>query len=264
MDYFTRALIEAVLAGALAGLVGVLVVLRDRAFFTMSLTHASFPGAVIAAILGVSVPLGAAATAVALVIVATLIGRVPSQGSAVASGIMLTGGFALGALAGSLSPVPISVDSFLTGSILATDTAQLVLTSVVLAVVIAALAIFGRMLLFATFDARGFATAGGRPAAAELLSLSLIALTVVAIMPVIGAILAVALIVAPAAAARRLVRGIGGMLIVAPLLGIVVSVAGLFASRAFSISAGGAITVLAAVVFGLAQLVPRRHVAVIR
>lgn len=259
LDYFTRALLEAVLAGALAGLVGVLVVLRGRAFFTMSLTHATFPGAVLAAILGVSIPLGAAATAVALVLIATLIGRIPTQGSAVASGIMLTAGFAVGSFAETAAHVPIDVGSFLTGTILATTTADLGLTAAVLVVAIVVIAVYGRHLLFASFDETGFRAAGLKPARAEAVSLALIAATVVAIMPALGAILAVGLIVAPAAAARRLVRSATTMLWVAPIIGIACAVAGLLVSRAWSVSAGGAITLIAAAVVGLAHLVPQRR-----
>lgn len=260
MDFFTRALIEAVLAGALAGLVGALVVLRDRAFFTMALTHATFPGAVIAGLLGVAIPLGAAATAIALVAVATLIGRMPTQGSAVASGVMLTGGFALGALAQSLAPSRVDVESFLTGSILATDVGGLLLTAGMLTATIAALAVFGRHMLFATFDPAGYEAAGLRPARVEALTLTLIAGTVVVLMPVVGAILAVGLIVAPAAAARRLTSSVPALFALAPAIGVVVAIGGLLASRAWSVSAGGAITLLAAAVFAVAQLAPRSRV----
>lgn len=259
LDYLTRALLEAVLAGALAGLVGVLVVLRGRAFFTMSLTHATFPGAVLAVILGISIPLGAAATAVALVLVATLIGRIPTQGSAVASGIMLTAGFAVGSFTETATLVPIDVGSFLTGTILATTTADLWLTAAVLGVALVVLAVYGKHLLFASFDEGGFRAARLKPARAEAVSLALIAATVMAIMPALGAILAVGLIVAPAAAARRLVRSATTMLWLAPFIGIACAVAGLLVSRAWSVSAGGAITLIAAAVVGLAHLVPQRR-----
>lgn len=92
----------------------------------------------------------------------------------------------------------------------------------------------------------------------ELLSLGLIAATVVVIMPVVGSILAVALIVAPAAAARRLAPSPAWMLVASPAIAVVVAVAGLWISRSWSISPGGAITLLAAAAFGLAQLVPGR------
>ena len=128
MGFLERAIIEAILAGAVAGLVGTFVVLRRRAFFTTALTHATFPGAVLAAVLGVSVVLGAAAFSVLLVALMTLIARVRDQGAQVAAGVVLTFGFALGALLQSANPsLPISVESYLVGSILTVGFEQLLL-----------------------------------------------------------------------------------------------------------------------------------------
>lgn len=259
MDYFSFAVVEAVLAGALAGLTGVLVVLRQRAFFTMALTHATFPGAVVAVMLGIAAPIGAAVAAVALIGVAALVGRVRSQGSATASGIMLTLGFALGSLGQSLAHGPVDVESMLTGSILATDGGQVALTAVVLALVAALWLLAGRRLVFDSFDRGGAAAAGLSPLGTEVLALAGIAATVVTIQPVVGAILGVALVVAPAAAARRLVGSVGGMLWLAPVLGAASGVAGLWVSRSFGVSAGGAITLVAALVFAATLLVPQHR-----
>lgn len=254
LDFFSRALLEVTLAGALAGLVGVLVVLRERAFFTMSLTHATFPGAVAAAMLGVSIPLGAAVAAVALVAIAVGIGRIRSQGPAVASGIMLTAGFALGALLQSLSALAIDVESFLIGQVLAVSGADIALTATLLAVAIVVWALAGPHLVFSSADEGGYRRAGLRPWIPEALALALIAATVVAIMPVVGAILGVALIVAPAAAARLVVRDWRAMLVVAPLIAIASGVLGLLASRWLELAAGGAIALVAAAFYGLAWI----------
>ncbi|WP_306233474.1 metal ABC transporter permease [Agrococcus beijingensis] len=254
LGFFELAMVEVVLAGGLAGLVGVLVVLRERAFFTMSLTHATFPGAVAAAMLGVSVPLGAAVAAVALVAVAVGIGRIRSQGPAVASGVMLTAGFALGAMLQSLTPLPIDVESFLVGQVLAVTEADLALTGAMLVLAAGVWAVAGRHLVFSSVDEPGYRRAGLRPWVPEAVSLALMAATVVAIMPVVGAILGVALIVAPAAAARLLVRDFRWMLLLAPAIGILSGVAGLLASRWLDAAAGGAIALVAAACYGLAWL----------
>lgn len=259
MDYFTRALLEAVLAGALGGLVGVIVVVRGRAFFTMSLTHATFPGAVAAVLLGIPPVLGAAAASLGLVGIAGAIGRMRAQGASVASGIMLTTGFALGMLLQSVSTTSVNVESFLIGSILATNTAQLLLTGSVLAASVVLLVLFGRRILFESFDPAGYRAAGQRPMVIEVLVLLMIAATVVTLMPVVGAILAVSLIVAPAAAAQHLTRSTTGMFFVAPAIGIASGVAGLLASRAFEVSAGGAIALTATGLYLLA-LVPWRRI----
>ncbi|ROR65658.1 metal ABC transporter permease [Agrococcus jenensis] len=255
LDFFALAMLEVVLAGALAGIVGVLVVLRERAFFTMSLTHATFPGAVAAAMLGGSVPIGAAVAAVALIAVAVGIGRIRSQGPAVASGVMLTAGFALGALLQSLAPLAIDVESFLVGQVLAVTGADVGLTAVLLVAAAAVWALAGRHLVFSSADEAGYRRAGMRPWIPETVSLALIAGTVVAIMPVVGAILGVALIVAPAAAARLVVRDWRWMLVLAPAIGITSGVVGLLASRWLDLAAGGAIALVAALLYGAAWLV---------
>ncbi|MCR8671738.1 metal ABC transporter permease, partial [Agrococcus sp. HG114] len=255
LDFFSLAMLEVVLAGALAGVVGVLVVLRERAFFTMSLTHATFPGAVVAAMLGGSIPLGAAVAAVALVAVAVGIGRIRSQGPAVASGVMLTAGFALGALLQSLSPLAIDVESFLVGQVLAVTGADIALTGVLLGAAVVVWAVAGRHLVFSSADEAGYRRAGLRPWVPEAVSLAMIAATVVAIMPVVGAILGVALIVAPAAAARLVVRDWRAMLVLAPLIAVASGVLGLLASRWLELAAGGAIALVAAAFYALAWLV---------
>ena len=258
MDYFTRALIEALLAGALGGLVGVIVVIRGRAFFTMSLTHATFPGAVAAVLLGISPVLGAAAASLGLVGIASGIGRMRAQGASVASGIMLTTGFALGMFLQSVSATTVNIESFLTGSILATSQAQLGLTAVVLAVSALLLVLYGRRIVFESFDSAGYRATGRSPVAVEVLVLLMIAATVVTLMPVVGAILAVALIVAPPAAAKQLTRSVTGMFLIAPVIGAISGVVGLLLSRSFEVSAGGAIALTAAVAYLLSLALRKR------
>lgn len=258
MGFFERALLEAVLAGGVAGLVGTFVVLRRRAFFTTALTHATFPGAVVAAVLGVSVVLGAAVFSVLLVALMTLISRVRDQGAQVAAGVVLTFGFALGALLQSANPsLPISVESFLVGSILTVGWGDITLTAIMFAIAAVVILLSGRHLVFSTVDELGYRAAGYRPWVAEATIVALIAGTVVVIMPAIGAILAIALIVGPAVAARQLVSSTNAVLLLAPVIGAASAVAGVFLSRAFSIAAGGAITVVIALVVGACVLVGR-------
>jgi zinc/manganese transport system permease protein len=254
MDYFEKALLAAVVIGTLSGLVGTLVVLRRSIFFAQALTHATFPGAVAAAVLGVSIPLGAVLASIAIVGVMTLIGRVRRQGSQVASGVVLTAGFALGVLLQSLNPaLPVHVDSFLVGSILTVTTMDVALAGGVLLVALLAIVFLGKEILFSTFDRTGYRAAGYREWPIELLSLALITATVVTAMPAVGAILAIALIAAPAAAARLLARSPWQIFLAAPVLGAVAGISGVFLSRAVDIAAGPAIA-LTATVFFLAAL----------
>jgi zinc/manganese transport system permease protein len=253
MDYFEKALLAAGVIGALCGLVGVLVVLRRRTFFAQALTHATFPGAVAATIIGISIPLGAALASIAIVGIMALIGRVKRQGSQVASGILLTAGFALGVLLQSLNPsLPVQVDSYLVGSILTVTTGDVALAGGVLVVAVVVIVLLGKEILFSTFDSNGYRAAGYREWPIELLSLALITATVVTAMPAVGAILAIALIAAPAATARLLARTAAQIVIAAPLLGAAAGLAGVFLSRLLDIAAGPAIALTAAAFFLLA------------
>lgn len=253
LGFFERALIEGVLAGALAGLVGTLVVLRKRAFFTTALTHATFPGAVLAAVLGVSVVLGAAVFSILLVALMTAIARFRGQGGQVAAGVVLTFGFALGAIVQAANPsLPISVESFLVGSILTVGWDDVLLTALVLVIAALTLALRGRHIVFATVDELGYRAAGFRPWVAEAITVTLIAMTVVAIMPAIGAILAISLVVGPAAAARALVGSTTAVFALAPVIGALAAVLGVVLSRALAISAGGTIALVVAAIVGLA------------
>jgi zinc/manganese transport system permease protein len=253
MGYFDLALIAAVVIGALSGLVGTLVVLRRRVFFAQALTHATFPGAVGAAMLGVSVPLGAAVASVAIVGVMGLVQRVRRQGSQVASGIVLTAGFALGVLLQALNPsLPVNVDSFLVGSILTVSTGDVVLAGGVLVIALLVLILLGKEIMFSTFDVAGFRAAGYREWPIELLCLALVTATVVTSMPAVGAILAIALIAAPAAAAQLLGRTTKQIFLLAPVLGAISGITGVLLSRAVNVAAGPAITLTAAAIFLIA------------
>lgn len=253
MGYFERALLAAVVIGAGAGFVGALVVLRRRTFFAQALTHATYPGAVAAAAIGVSVPLGAAVASVVIVAVMAGIARVRRQGAQVAAGIVLTGGFAAGALMQAAMPgLPVRADSLLVGSILTVTTGDILLAASIALLAIVAVAALGKEIAFSTFDPAGFRAAGYREWPVELLVLALTAATVVSSLPAVGAILAIALIAAPAAAARLIVPTFGGILVAAPVIGAASGIVGVLASRAFAFAAGPCIAIAATCFFLLA------------
>lgn len=266
MDYFGQALLAGAVVGALCGLVGVLVLLRRRVFYTMALTHATFPGGVAAAMLGVNVVLGAGAMGVALVALMAWLSTIRRQGRQVAAGVILSLGYALGMLLYSLAPaMPVKVDAFLTGSILAIPPENLLALELLLGVVVLVYLAIGKELLFSTFDRRGFQAAGYSEPLLDAVVLALITATVVVAMPAIGSILAIAMIAAPAAAAQLLTRRVLPMLGLAVGLGIAAAMLGLLASRHLGLAAGGAMALAAALLFllalGWSRLRPARRSA---
>jgi len=253
MSYFERAVIVIILVGALAGLAGVLVVLRKRVLFAQALTHATFPGAIIATILGASLQVGALIACISLAVILTFLSRIRGQGTQAASGVMLTAGFAAGVLLQAMNPsIPIQIDSFLFGSILSATWVDGLVAGVSLLAVIVTMLIWGKQILFFLFDAEAFAATGAKPWLMDAALLLITTVAVVAAMPAAGAILAIALIAAPAAAARYFTDKITVMFWLSPCLGALAGVAGLLISRWLGVSAGASIALVSATIFFIA------------
>ena len=169
-DILRLPLLEAILVGALGGLVGCLAVLHQRIFFTESVTHATFPGAVLGVVCAVPLVTGLgtverhtvlslclfAGAAIMCIPMAWLmhqLARIPGQSSQAAAGIVLTLGFALGYfLVKWFQPLPLRIESFLTGSVLNVQAADVIAAAVILLIAIAITAAEGRKLVFYAFD----------------------------------------------------------------------------------------------------------------
>lgn len=260
MSYLALAALELVLLGLLAGVAGTLIVLRSRSFFAVALSHATFPGGVVFAILGWNLLVGQALFAALLVLLMGAVARVPGrvQGGQISSGIVLALGFALGTLLASANPgLGVPVEALLVGSPLGVAPSDVAVTAAVLAVSLVVTLLFARRIVFHTFDPLGFVAAGFRVAPVEFVVSGVIAASVVAAMPAVGAILGVAILIAPAAAARELAPSIGWIPPLAAILGVLSGLLGLWASREFSIAAGGAIGLSATLVYVLALAVAR-------
>ncbi|WP_125100407.1 metal ABC transporter permease [Leucobacter chromiireducens] len=256
MSYFALAALELTLLGVLAGLAGSLIVLRRRSFFAVALSHATFPGGVVFAIAGWNLLLGQALFALVLVLLMTLLGRLPGQGRQVTSGVVLSFGFALGTLLTSLNPgLGIPVEALLVGSPLSVSTGDVTATAAVLLATAAVLALTGRRILFHTFDPVGFTAAGFRSWPIELTVTAVIAAAVVVAMPAVGAILGVAVLIGPAAAARALTDRLGWIPPLAALIGVAGGLGGLWLSRELGIAAGGAVGLTITALFLAAVLV---------
>lgn len=253
MSYFALAALELGLLGLISGLAGTLIVLRRRSFFAVALSHATFPGGVVFAIAGWNLLLGQALFALVLVLMMTLLSRIPGQGRQVTSGVVLSFGFALGALLASLNPgLGVPVEALLVGSPLGVTVGDVTATAVVLVVVLAVLALSWRRILFHTFDPVGYAAAGYRAWSVEFVVTAVVAAAVVVAMPAVGAILGVAVLIGPAATARVLVSRLEWIPPVAAVIGIAGGLVGLWISREFGVAAGGSVGLVITAMFLLA------------
>ncbi|MFI1990847.1 metal ABC transporter permease [Actinoplanes sp. NPDC020271] len=257
-DALHRATAEVILVGLLAGLIGVQVVLRRLSFFTMALTHATFPGVVAASIIGVNILIGGAVAGAAVALGVAALTRRRGQDAAAATGVVLSAGFALGAaLVATQSGFSRDLSSFLVGSILTVTVQDLITTLVALVVAGLVLTLAARPLLLVGFD-RTAARAAGLPTGAwDVVLLLTIEVVVVTLVPAAGTILALSLIVAPAAAARLWTDRLPVMTVLAVVFAVGSGLAGLWASGRFDIAAGAGISLTATAVLLVSWAVTR-------
>lgn len=245
-DLLRRALLEAVLVGALCGAAGVHVVLRRLPFFAVAVSHAALPGVVVASVVGLSVFLGSALASLVLVFAVALLGSARRLDSSTATGVALAGAFAVGVLVQSSRPgASKDLAAFLVGSILTVQANDLVLSAVVAASIGLVLAAFHKELVLGAFDPEGAASMGYRPLWLDITVLSVVAFTVATSVAAVGTILVVALLVTPALAARVWVERVGPMIAIAALIGAVSGVVGLAASEQWRVAAGASIALAA-------------------
>ncbi|GAA0559083.1 zinc ABC transporter permease AztB [Paractinoplanes ferrugineus] len=257
-DALHRATVEVLLAGALAGLVGVQVVLRRLSFFTMALTHATFPGVVAASIIGVNIMIGGIAAGGIIALGVAALSRRRGQNAAAATGVLLSAGFALGTgLVATQSGFSRDLSSFLVGSILTVGPADLVGTLAVLIVVATVLLVCRRPLTFTGFDRTGARSAGFATGVWDVVLLLTIEIVVVTIVPAVGTILALALIVAPAAAARAWSTRLGVLTALAVVFGAASGLGGLYLSLRWNIAAGASITLTATALLAASLILSR-------
>jgi manganese/iron transport system permease protein len=239
---FRRAVLEAVLIGAIAGVVGVHVVLRRLPFFVVAMSHATFPGVVIASVVGFSLFLGG--TMFGFVVVAAILvlgaNRVLDESSAI--GVVLAGSFALGVLILSARPASSrDLSAFLVGSVLTVTRSDIVTTLVVGAGVLLVLGLLHKELVLGAFDPTHAGALGYRTWLLDASVLAGVTVTMVTAVPAVGTLLAVALLTVPGLTARLWSDRIGPTMIIAALVGALSGVIGLCAAAIWSIAAGGAI-----------------------
>jgi len=255
-----RALLEAVMVGGLCGVVGVHVLLRRLPFFTMALGHATFPGVVLAALLGVNLFLGAGLFGALVVVLVAALGARERVDDTSAVGVVLAGAFAFGVLLLSAQAgFAKDLTAYLVGSIVTVQPADLATTAAVAAAVLAVLAALHKELVLGAFDRSGLAALGYPVLALDVALLLVVEVTLVASIPAVGTILAVALLVAPAATARLWTERLGATLVLSPVLGAASGVIGLAVSQHWRVAAGATIVLVAAALFAVSLVVAPRH-----
>lgn len=230
------------------GVVGTLVVVKREVFVSAGIAHASYGGVGLGFFLSLNPSVMAMVVGVALAMGMGVARRVSHQRTDTLIGAMWAIGMAGGVLLIDLTPgYSANARSFLFGSLLTVPSSDLLLIAI-LDVVIVTLAVLGHRLLVAQAFDPVFVRARGLPTAAlDLLTLLLVALTVVVLMRVTGLILLIAVLTLPAALAGRLVRTVPQTMVVAGLVSAACTMAGLVVSYQANLTSGPAIVAVTVV-----------------
>jgi ABC-type Mn2+/Zn2+ transport system permease subunit len=198
-----RALLEVALIGAFCGALGFWVVTERLAFSAESLAHGLLPGLVLAAIAGAPLLLGAAGGALGAAALLALAARDERIGPDTGTAVAVTGLVGLGALLAFAPDAPTRLEELLFGDPLGVTDGDLIAAALLLTAGGAALAALHRPLAAAAFDSAGAAQLGVRPALLRLVLLALLALAIAVAVQGLGALLVLAVLVAPPVAVRR-------------------------------------------------------------
>src|SRR5581483_10669961 len=206
LPFVQRGMIEVLVLSVGAGLLGTWIVLRGLAFYSHAVGTAAFPGLVAADGLALPAPFGAGVAAAAFGLGVERLARDRRTGSDSATALVLVGALALGVvLASDVFHSGANVETLLFGSLLLVGWWDLVLAAAASAAVVAGTIVLGRRWLATGFDAAGARALGARSALPDAALIGLIALGVVSALSAIGALLAAALFVVPAATVRLVV-----------------------------------------------------------
>ncbi len=272
--FMRRALAGAVALAVAGPQLGVFLVLRRMSLTGDAMSHAILPGAALGYLAaGLSLGPMTIGGLIAGLIVAIASGAIARttilrEDASLAAFYLIS--LALGVTIISVRGSNIDLLHVLFGSVLALDDAALILLASIASITLAGLAILYRPLVLDTVDAGFLASVSRSGGLVETAFLALLVLNLVGAFHALGTLLAVGLMMLPAASARLITQDMTAMITLASAQGIIAGYAGLIVSFHFGLPSGPVITLLAGLLYLLALLAgpaggllrrlrPRRH-----
>ncbi len=259
--FMQRAFLASVLIGTVTAIVGVYVVLRGLAFIGAGIAHASFGGVALGFLLGVNPILSAVVFCVATAWGIAWTSEKAELREDTAIGIFFAATMALGILfIGLMGEYNVDLFGYLFGSVLSVTREDLWISGALGLGVLALVVVFFKELLFITFDPEAAQVSGISVRRLYMLLLTVVALTVVLSLRVVGIILVSALLIIPAASAYQLTENFRTMMGLAVLIGNVSAIGGLMLSYQLDTASGATMVLTATAIFFFSTLVsPRRR-----
>ncbi|HNP74705.1 MAG TPA: metal ABC transporter permease [Kouleothrix sp.] len=257
--FMQRGLAAAVLIAVLCAVIGAFVVQQELAFIGDALAHASFPGVVVAYMLGFNLALGGALVGILTALGVGAVTRHSKLSQDTAIGVLFAGTFALGvALLSTVKNYTKDLFGLLLGDVLAVRAGDVLVIAGLGALMLLIVFALYKELTLLVFDPVQAEVIGLPVQLLRELLLALMAVTIVIAIQTVGIVLVVAMLVTPAATATLLVRRFPMVMLLGAIQGALGALAGLYLSFYFSIASGATIVLVLTSMFVLALVVAPR------
>ncbi len=259
-DFMLRAILAGIGVAIIAGPLGVFVVWRRMAYFGDTMAHSALLGVALGFLLGINLQLGVIAVAVVMALLLLTLQRQRQLASDTLLGILAHTSLSLGLVAIALQEnVRVDLMGYLFGDILAVSSQDLAWIWVGGLLCLAILALIWRPLLAITVHEELARVEGVAVARTQLVFMLLIAVVIAVAMKIVGVLLITAMMIIPAATARKLSQTPEQMALIASIMGALAVALGLFASWQWDSPAGPSVVVAAFVLFMVNISIPARH-----
>lgn len=258
--FMRNALAAGVLVSIACGIIGTYVVINRIVFLSGGIAHAAYGGIGLGYLLGVNPFFGAIAFSLISALGMGWVHRRTRERSDTIIGVMWAVGMALGIIFLDLAPgYKADLMSYLFGSILAVPATDLAIMLVLNVVIILTVAAFYKELQAISFD-ESFAFVVNVPVdQLYMLLVSLIAITVVMTMRVVGLIMVIALLTIPSAIAGLFVKDMKRMMALSVGLSVLFSFTGLMFSYFLNLTSGATIIIVAGIAYLISFTVKSRQ-----
>ena len=250
IDVLLYALLAGLGVALITGPLGAFIVWRRMAYFGDTLAHSSLLGVALALLLSVSPTLSVIATCLILALILVILQQQKNLASDTLLGILSHTSLAIGLVAMALMPeVKVDLLSLLFGDLLTVNVRDVVTIYGIGLVAIFLLIKLWNPLLAITIHEELAKVEGVPVTAVRTVFMLIIALEIAIAMKVVGVLLITALLVIPAATARRFAKTPEQMAIFAILIGCLAVTLGLTSSWYIDTPAGPSIVLCAGILF---------------
>lgn len=250
--------------GLVGGLIGLFVMQRDMAFAVHGISELSFAGAAAALLIGADVVAGSLfGSLLAAALIGWLGARARDRNSII--GVLMPFGLGLGILFLSLyNGRAAGRFSLLTGQIVSVQSAQLGWLAGICGLVLVGLLLIWRPLRFDSLDPQAAAARGVPVVGVSFAFMLLLGLVVAVAVHIIGALLVMALVVTPAAAALRVATGPVAVPVLAAVFGVASAVGGILLAIMGTLPVSPYITTISFVIYLVCRAIGARRERVTR